>query len=69
MSKLTEKVGKKISFYRKKKKLDQTKLADSVGLKCKQTISHYETRKHSPSLDKLNDIAVALKVKLKDLLP
>jgi DNA-binding XRE family transcriptional regulator len=40
MSKLTEKVGKKISFFRKKKKLDQTKLADSVGLKCKQTISH-----------------------------
>lgn len=69
MSKLTEKVGKKISFYRKKKKLDQTKLADLVGLKCKQTISHYETAKHSPSLDKLNDIAVALKVKLKDLLP
>jgi transcriptional regulator with XRE-family HTH domain len=69
MSKLTEKIGEKINFYRKKKKVTQEELAKLSGLKCKQSISNYERGNYAMTINNLNNVAKALKVKLEDLLP
>jgi transcriptional regulator with XRE-family HTH domain len=53
---------------RKRRKLTQVALAKKVGVH-KMTISRLERGARQPSMDMLQKLAKALKVKLKDLLP
>ena len=59
--------SKNLRFFRKKKGLSQYDLADLTGLS-QRMIAHYETLSTQPSLNKVEILAKALKIKTSDLL-
>lgn len=60
-------VGEKIKAIRKEKKVTQKRLSELSGL-AEITIRQYEANKYVPKADNLKKIALALDVKLSDLL-
>src|SRR5699024_1118914 len=65
---LSEHVGKKINYYRKKTGITQKDLGDKIGVK-HNTISDYELGKISPEQDMLFAISNALNISVDDLFP
>jgi len=59
--------SKNLIRVRKERKLTQEDLAKLVGLS-KRMITYYETKAVKPPIDKINDIAKALKVSIIELL-
>lgn len=55
-------IGEKIKFYREKKEITQTQLAEQLNLAGKNTISKYERGIRYPSMDVLNKICEALDI-------
>lgn len=60
-------IGKAIEFYRKKRNLTTTKLANLAGLS-QSTISKYEKGERNPSDDAVESIANALNISVQELL-
>lgn len=60
-------IGKAIEFYRKKRNLTTTKLANLAGLS-QSTISKYEKGERNPSDDAVEAIAKALNISVQELL-
>lgn len=50
-------IGKKIKQLRRMKDVNQTQLAEAIGVK-PQTISQYETGTTTPSLEKMTELAI-----------
>lgn len=67
-AKLPKLLGKKVKRFRKELKLTQEQLAEKVGVSTNY-IGFIEQGRYSPSLEVLNKIARALKVKPSELLP
>lgn len=67
-AKLPKSLGKKIQRTRKELGLTQEKLAERVGISLAY-MGFIEQGRYAPSLEVLNRIAKALKVKLKDIFP
>lgn len=61
-------LGQNIKLVRKNAKLTQEQLAEKIGVK-RASIAQYETDVHSPSLDKLYEIAEITNSTITDLLP
>ena len=59
--------GKNLKFYRKKKQLTITDLANKLNIG-KSTISSWENGKHSPDIEMINTIADILNVSVDTLL-
>lgn len=59
-------IGQRIKELRKKKKLTQTGLADALGLTFGQ-ISHYETDRHKPTVEHLQELAKFLGVSVSEI--
>ncbi|GHA72718.1 hypothetical protein GCM10009007_12180 [Formosimonas limnophila] len=60
-AKATVNLGSRIRFIRKARQLTQEMLAERLGIE-PTSMSRIETNKHKPSLDTLEDLAVALDV-------
>lgn len=67
MSKINKKVGKKIREYRKKKGLSQEQLAFTAELH-RAYIGHIERGEKNIGLKNLEKIAIALELKINDLI-
>jgi transcriptional regulator with XRE-family HTH domain len=67
MNKELSTFSKNLKYYRKKKGLSQYDLADITGIS-QRMIAHYETNATQPSLDKVEIIADAMRIKVSDLI-
>lgn len=65
---LSEYVGKKINYYRKKSKMTQKELGEKVGVK-HNTVSDYERGKISPEQNVLFAISDVFDIRVDDLFP
>jgi len=66
MSKLPVQLGKRIYRFRKERRLTQAALAEKVGIS-NEFMSAIERGARLPSISTLEDIATALRVRMKDL--
>jgi len=67
MSWILKHFGKKVSYYRKKRKLSQEKLAELANMH-RTYIGQLESGKRNIALKNIAKLAKALKVSVKDLL-
>lgn len=65
-AKLPKVLGKKVQRYRKKTGMSQEEVAHKVGIS-RAYMGYIEQGRHVPSLEILEKIAKAIKVKLSDL--
>ncbi len=68
MSKLYEKLGRKIQKARKEKGITQERLAEMADIS-RTYMGHIEQGRRQPPLDTMQKIAKALKMKVNELIP
>lgn len=63
-SMVSEDIGTQIKYWREKRKLTQTELAEKIGVANKSVIYRYESGRRSPSIETMEKIAKALNCKM-----
>lgn len=60
-------VGKNIKFFREKKNITQSELADKLSV-TRQAVSNWENGKTEPDIEMLNKIASVLEISIEELI-